>query len=478
MSESSNGFPGPHNTNPFGSGGSEGQEFPRYPGPEDAYWSNRDDSVPSAPNSQPSWGEAPTTVGPAWQDSVTTTIPTATGESTGSTPGSPATKRPRKGMRAGTVALVALLAAAVGGVSGGLVDRALVSSDNPAPAIASASSSSSTGTTVTKVVQGSSSAPDWTATASAVSNSVVSITVATGSGEDEGSGVVLDSKGDIVTNNHVVSSAGSGGSLTVSIGDRTYDATVVGTDPSTDLAVIRVTNPPSTLTPITFADSSKLSVGAPVMAVGNPLGLSGSVTTGIISALNRPVTTTSSSTQQSPLGSRDSSSGVVVTSAIQTSAAINPGNSGGALVNANGKLIGINSSIASLSSGSSGQSGNIGIGFAIPSNLVKSISDQIIASGKATHAYLGITVRDASASQDGAKVLGAGVASVASGSAASSAGLQAGDVIAKVNDTEVTSGESLVALVRSFKAGQKVSVTYIRNSDESTADVTLGTAKS
>ncbi|MGK2310238.1 S1C family serine protease [Cutibacterium sp. V970] len=339
-------------------------------------------------------------------------------------------------------------------------------------------SSSASPSSVTKVVQGSSSAPDWTATASAVSNSVVAITVRTGHGGGEGSGVVVDTSGNIVTNNHVVADAASGGELTVSMGNKTYEAKVVGTDPSTDLAVIRVTNPPKSMKPISFADSSKLTVGSPVMAVGNPLGLSGSVTTGIISALNRPVATTNRSNSGDLLSSRDSSSGVVVTNAIQTSAAINPGNSGGALVNSDGELIGINSSIASLSSSRSESSGNIGIGFAIPSNLVKSIADQIIATGKATHAFLGMSVRDAAASKDGVQILGAGIVAVSPNSPAGKSGLQRSDVITKIDDTDIASGESLVGLVRSFKPGQKVKISYIRGSHQATANVTLGTAKS
>ncbi|WCC81212.1 trypsin-like peptidase domain-containing protein [Cutibacterium equinum] len=346
---------------------------------------------------------------------------------------------------------------------------------NDAPA---ATSSSASPNTVTKVVQGSPSAPDWTATASAVSDSVVAITVRMGTGGGQGSGVVVDTNGNIVTNDHVVADAVSGGQLTVSTGNRTYEATVVGTDPSTDLAVIRVKNPPTSMKPINFADSSTLTVGSPVMAVGNPLGLSGSVTTGIISALNRPVTTSNRHSPRDLQGSRDSSSGVVVTNAIQTSAAINPGNSGGALINANGELIGINSSIASLSSSRSESSGNIGIGFAIPSNLAKSISDQIIDTGKATHAFLGISVRDAAASKDGVQVLGAGIATVSPRSPADEGGLQRGDVITKIDDTDIASGESLVGLVRSFKPGQKVKISYIRGSQEATADVTLGTARS
>lgn len=373
------------------------------------------------------------------------------------------TEKPRgKGLRAGAVALVAVLAAGVGGVSGWAVNAA-GGGDSASPG---------SQTTVTKVVQGNKSAPDWTATASAVSDSVVSISVSSGQGTAAGSGVILDTKGNIVTNNHVVSAAGSGGQIKVSMGDKTYTASVVGTDSSSDLAVIRLTNPPSGLKPISFADSDKLSVGAPVMAIGNPLGLSGSVTTGIISALNRPVSTSSDESQTS-----GSSSDVVVTNAIQTSAPINPGNSGGALVNADGQLIGINSSIASLSSGSSSsQSGSIGIGFAIPANQVENITSQLISTGKAKHAFLGLTTEDATATVDGVELSGAGVHSIQSGAPAAKAGVKEGDVIIKMDNTTVTSGEGLVGLVRSKKVGQKVTLTLVRDGSEQKVTATLAAA--
>lgn len=373
-------------------------------------------------------------------------------------------QKPRgKGLRAGAVALVAVLAAGVGGVSGWAV--------NAAGGGGSASPGSQT--TVTKVVQGNKSAPDWTATASAVSDSVVSISVASGQGTAAGSGVVLDTKGNIVTNNHVVAAGGSGGQIKVSMGDRSYAATVVGTDSSSDLAVIRLTNPPSGLKPVSFADSDKLTVGAPVMAIGNPLGLSGSVTTGIISALNRPVSTSSSEESQQSGSSDD----VVVTNAIQTSAPINPGNSGGALVNADGQLIGINSSIASLSSGSSSsQSGSIGIGFAIPANQVRNTTSQLISTGSAKHAFLGLTTEDATATAGGAQLSGAGVHSIQAGAPADKAGVKQGDVITKMDNTTVTSGEGLVGLVRSKKVGQKVTLTLVRDGSEQKVTATLAAA--
>lgn len=383
------------------------------------------------------------------------------GQPSGQAPVQQATPRRTKGLKAGAVALVAVLAAGAGGLSGWAVNAG--SGHDSAAASPSA--------TVTKVVQGNSSAPDWTATASAVSDSVVSISITSGSGKAAGSGVVLDAKGNIVTNNHVVSSA-AGGDIQVSLGDKTYTATVVGTDASSDLAVIRLSSPPKDLKPISFADSDKLSVGAPVMAIGNPLGLSGSVTTGIISALNRPVSTSSSEQQD------ESGSDVVVTNAIQTSAPINPGNSGGALVNASGALIGINSSIASLSSGSSSsQSGSIGIGFAIPANLVKNITGQLISTGKAKHAFLGLTTQDATATLDGVQVSGAGVRALQSGSPADKAGVKEGDVVIKMNSTTVTSGEGLVGLVRSRQVGEKVTLTLVRDGSEQKVSATLAAAQ-
>lgn len=372
-----------------------------------------------------------------------------------------------KGIRAGTVALVTLLAAGVGGLSGWAVSSQ--TQDTPA-AVASASATSAPSATVTKVAQANASNPDWTATAKAVSDSVVSITVRTSQGTGAGSGVVLDAKGDIVTNNHVVSAGGGGGTISVGLGDKSYQASVVGTDASTDLAVIRLKQIPKELTQIDFADSDKLAVGAPVMAIGNPLGLSGSVTTGIISALNRPVTTSSSEQ------SSGSSDGVVVTSAIQTSAPINPGNSGGALVNAEGQLIGINSSIASLSSSSGSQSGSIGIGFAIPANQVRNITDQLIATGSARHAYLGITSEDGTATVNGVTTSGAEVASVQAGSPAAGADLREGDVIIAMDSTNVTSGESLVGLVRARKVSEQITLSLVRGGSQQQVKVTLAAA--
>lgn len=328
---------------------------------------------------------------------------------------------------------------------------------------------------------------NWSATASKVTPSVVAITARSGAGGGgAGSGVVLDKKGNIATNNHVV--AGSDQLQVTLANNRTYAAKVVGTDPSTDLAVIKLQNPPSDLKPATLGDDSKLVVGQPVMAIGNPLGLAGTVTTGIVSALNRPVSTQSQqqpSPDQGPAlpgqpgrpGGQESTE--VVTNAIQTSAAINPGNSGGALVNGSGELIGINSSIATLS-GSSGssQSGNIGIGFAIPVTVVKNITGQLIAKGSAQHARLGVTARTGNVELDGAQVSGAQVASIEQGSSAASAGLREGDVIISIDGDAVDSSTSLVGQVRERKVGQRVALVVVRDGKRVNVTVTLGAAPS
>ena len=335
-------------------------------------------------------------------------------------------------------------------------------------------SRSSVTSTAAPVAQANADAPNWAVTAAAVSPSVVAITVTSGQGGDQGSGVIFDTSGHILTNNHVVAGAGQGSQITVTLNDlRTYDATVVGTDPSTDLAVIKLTNGPKDLKAIALGDANALTVGEPVMAVGNPLGLAGTVTTGIISALNRPVTT-SDQQQTDPFGQQSASSSVV-TNAIQTSAAINPGNSGGALVNANGQLIGINSSIASLgsSTGTSSQSGNIGIGFAIPVDQAQSIAEQLISSGTAKHAYLGVSSKDDVVTDGSAKRAAAVVVNVVSGTAADKAGLQAGDAIIAVDGKAIDGSLSLVAQVRERTVGDKVIVKIVRNGQSKDLTATL-----
>jgi putative serine protease PepD len=375
-------------------------------------------------------------------------------------------RRERRGL-AGTAG-VALLAAVL--ASGGTYAVTQLT-DNPTTTTTSATSTTTQnqGSSPT-VVQGNATAPDWTAVAKAVSPSVVSIDVTTQQGSGAGSGVILDSSGHVLTNNHVVGDATGNGAISVTLADgRTYGATIVGTDPSTDLAVIKLTSAPSDLTPITLGDSAALKVGDPVMAVGNPLGLSGTVTTGIVSALNRPVSTS----EASPSPNGQASSDTVVTNAIQTSAAINPGNSGGALVNAKGELVGINSAIASLGAAQGTQGGNIGIGFAIPVKEAKSISQQLIKTGQAEHAFLGVSAKDATVKDGAAQRTGAQVAAVSSGTPASGAGIKTGDVIIAVNGQPVDSSTALVAQIRAMTAGDKATVTVIRNGARQDLQVTL-----
>ena len=327
------------------------------------------------------------------------------------------------------------------------------------------------GGTVATVPASNSSGTDWTDVASAVSPAVVTIQAQGASSGGTGSGVVYDAQGDIVTNYHVIASALGGGQIQVTLADgRLYSAEVVGHDKTTDLAVIRLDNPPSNLTVARFASSANLEVGAPVMAIGAPLGLSNTVTTGIVSAVNRPVEV-SVDEDSSSQDSTQASSDLVVTNAIQIDASINPGNSGGPLFDATGAVIGINSSIKSLSSSSDGQAGSIGLGFAIPSDLVVSIADQLIASGSASHGLLGVTVRSATTTIGADTYVGAEVQDVSAGSGASAAGIRAGDVIVKVEGQEVSGAKQLIGYVRRYKAGDTISMTIVRNGQ--TQDVSV-----
>ncbi|RWR20373.1 PDZ domain-containing protein [Microbacterium enclense] len=338
------------------------------------------------------------------------------------------------------------------------------------------------------------------AVASKVVPSVVTISASTGSTGGTGSGVILSDDGYVLTNTHVVTLDGQSGdaSLSVTSSDgRVYKATLVGTDPTYDLAVIKLEGA-SNLTPIEWADSSQLNVGDATVAIGAPLGLPNTVTTGIVSALNRSIQVASSA---APSDGSDSSEGgqggqqggespfffdfgqgrqgtqasqTIKIAVIQTDAAINPGNSGGALVDDEGKLIGINVAIASAGGSSSGgQSGNIGVGFSIPSAVAQRISQEIIDNGSATHGLLGASVQDA-ASVQGSTTTGAYVADVTAGGAAQAGGLQKGDVITEFNGIPVTNSVDLTAQVRAVAAGSEAEVTYSRGGRQSTAEVTLG----
>ena len=326
------------------------------------------------------------------------------------------------------------------------------------------------GGTVATVPASNSSGTDWTDVAAAVSPAVVTIQTQGASSGGIGSGVIYDAQGDIVTNYHVIASVLGGGQIQVTLADgRLYSAKVVGHDKTTDLAVIRLDNPPSNLTVARFASSANLEVGAPVMAIGAPLGLSNTVTTGIVSALNRPVEV--SMDEDSSSQDTQASSDLVVTNAIQIDASINPGNSGGPLFDASGAVIGINSSIKSLATSADGQAGSIGLGFAIPSDLVVSVADQLIATGSASHGMLGVTVKAATTTVGSDTYVGAEVQDVSAGSGASAAGIRAGDVIVKVEGQEVTSPKQLIGYVRRYKAGDTVTMTIVR--DGQTQDVSV-----
>ena len=301
-------------------------------------------------------------------------------------------------------------------------------------------------------------AVDWSAVAKEVSDSVVAIDVSTGDGEAKGSGVVISDKGYIATNNHVISGAQQI-QVTLASG-AVYSAKVVGTDTTTDLAVIKLDNPPSDLKVAEFADSDNLAVGEAVMAIGNPLGYDDTATTGIVSALNRPVTVT------------DDDNNAIVTNAVQIDAAINPGNSGGPTFNAAGQVIGINSSIASTAS-SSGTAGSIGIGFAIPSNLVKRVANEIIDNGSVRHVVLGITIKSSSVEADGVTRGCAQVQAVTDGGPASKAGVKAGDSIVAFNGKAVNNNYSLLGYVRASAMGDKVKLTVVRGGNTMDLEVTL-----
>jgi putative serine protease PepD len=353
------------------------------------------------------------------------------------------------------MALLLALALLAGGAAGGGVAAAL---DGRATAVGSG-----TALSAARVVGSPSDTVKGTpeSAAAVIGPSVVTIEV-TGQGQSgTGSGIVIRTEGYILTNNHVVAVAANGGLVHVTLSDgKTVPATIVGTDPTTDLAVIKVAGVTG-LTAATFADSEALKVGQAVLAVGAPLGLANTVTEGIVSTLHRPV------------GTGFSSSSQAVLDAIQTDAAINPGNSGGALVDLGGRVVGVNSAIATAGDGSSG---NIGVGFAIPSGIATKVADQLIATGKAVHSQLGVSVGDAPNATNGAPGLGATLRAITSGGPAARAGLQVGDVVTKVDTRRVTDANSLIVAIRSHDPGSKVTITFTRGGATMTVTATLTSA--
>jgi putative serine protease PepD len=404
------------------------------------WWSRpSDDDVWSAPRTtdagprtyadpQPGWGQQPMWQLPADEP--------------------PRRRRPRL---PALIALVALVSALLGGGIGGLVgarveqgngarDKVVLGTATPGQPVARRADS------VAGIAQ-------------KVLPSVVSIEVRNGSSGDTGSGVILSADGYILTNNHVVAPGEDGGRIRVQFSDKkTAPAKIVGLDPKSDLAVIKA-NGVSGLRKIELGSSTRLAVGDLVVAIGSPLGLSGTVTAGIVSAKDRPVQT-----------GGDSGSQQAVIDAIQTDAAINPGNSGGALVDATGALVGINSAIATLGSALGGRSGNIGVGFAIPIDQARPIAAELIETGHATHPLLGVTLRpDPTSGETSTTIDG-----INNSGGARRAGLRAGDVIKKIDGVPVTTGSELVVEVRKHKAGDSVRVTFVRNGAQHVVPVTLG----
>lgn len=372
----------------------------------------------------------------------------------------PTLERTRRPRRAGLAAAVVATALVVGGAAGAGGAAAWNALDDDG---GSGSGSSATPTTSQVVDTPDTAAADGSveAVAAKVLPSTVKIDVTGAQGAGSGSGIILSSDGTILTNNHVVEVAADGGSISVSFNDgTTATAEVLGTDPLTDTAVIKAQDV-SGLTPATIGTSGDLKVGQEVVAIGSPFGLDSTVTSGIVSALDRPVN----------VGS-DGEGNSTTYPAIQTDAAINPGNSGGALVDLDGNVVGINSSIRSAATGT-GEAGSIGLGFAIPMDEVMPIVEQMTNGETPTHARLGITVSDVSG-QSGAEVVsGAEVQEVGDGSTAADAGIAQGDVITKIDDHVITGADSLVATIRSYRPGDEVTITYTHDGQEQTTQLEL-----
>lgn len=371
-------------------------------------------------------------------------------------------KRKRRPIRALGIALFALTAALLGGVIGSTAfTLSYLSVSQPAP-----------------VVVNNTEQVNWvTGAAANAAPSVVTLAVRSsdGSGSGSGSGVALTEDGYVLTNAHVVTLGGltENPDITVQLWDGSvYPAELIGYDSVYDLAVVKVKV--AGLKPITFTDSDKLNVGENVVAIGAPLGLASTVTEGIISALNRTIQVASAEVSENPGLQFWNGTGNAPISlqVIQTDAAINPGNSGGALVNNLGELIGINVAIATAGNG---ESGSIGVGFAIPSNTAFRISQEIINTGTATHGLLGAMVRDNTV-EDSTFSTGAYVEKVTAGGAAEAAGIMPGDVVVKFAGQNVTSASDLTAMVRAEPAGGKVEVEVLRDGQRQTFQVTLGDA--
>jgi len=400
----------------------------------------------------------------------------------------PAAVRERKQNKVAPLIAVAVAAALVGGIAGAGVATVMGGQN-----ATNTASNSIQGITIND----SDEVSTVTAVAAKASPSVVTIAVTGTEGSGTGSGVILNKEGYVLTNNHVATLDGAASDAKITVQDNDgniYPASIVGTDPTVDMAVLKIEST-GTFTPIEWSDSSKLNVGDLTIALGAPLGLAGTVTTGIVSALNRSIQVASSSVPDSSgtdSGSGDSSnpfnfdfgqgqsqtqtqSASISIPVIQTDAAINPGNSGGALLDSKGRLIGINVAIASAGS-SEGQSGSIGVGFALPSNLAKRVSSELIENQKASHGLLGAQVSDA-ATKDGSTAVGAYIEKAVDGGAAAAAGIKAGDIVTQFNGVRVTDANDLTALVRTAAGGSDATVVVNRDGKQQTIKVQLGTLK-
>ena len=372
-------------------------------------------------------------------------------------PSPPAPQRPRRGLGILATVLVAALVAGVVGAFAGLAGYVVGRSVDTGAKASTAAASPAADEPATDAGQ-STAAPQVdpgsvAEIAERTLPAVVSILVDGGSEAGSGSGFVIRRNGYILTNNHVVDAAGSDGELTVVFSDGSRaEGTIVGTSPSYDLAVVKVDR--RGLPTVALGDSAQVRVGDIAIAIGAPLGLDGTVTSGIVSALDRPVT--AGETQED----------VSFINAIQTDAAINPGNSGGPLLDSSGAVIGVNSAIATLAIG--GEAGNIGLGFAIPSNSAKRIAEEIIATGSSRTPLLGVQLDTAYAAG------GALVDTVTPGSAADEAGLRSGDIILRIDDRPIDDATELVVTVRSYAPGDAIEVTFERNAQERTTTLVLG----
>ncbi|MEU9033580.1 trypsin-like peptidase domain-containing protein [Streptomyces sp. NPDC048352] len=454
--------PGPAPTSaPAPAGAEQTQQLPPAPASAPpAYGYGQPDAQPHAPAGQTAygaeaWPPPPPAVpaygghgghGGAWGAPLTTD-------------GTPAPKPKGKG---GLVAAVLAAALLAGGVGGGVGYWAAERNDGGG----FGSTTITAGNTPKDLKRDAGSVAG---TAANALPSVVTIEASAGDGEGgTGTGFVYDQEGHILTNNHVVASAANGGKLSATFSDgKKYEAEVIGRAQGYDVAVLKLKNPPAGLKPLPLGDSDKVAVGDPTIAIGAPFGLSNTVTTGIVSAKNRPVASGDGS------GGKNS-----YMSALQTDASINPGNSGGPLLDGRGAVIGINSAIQSAGNGGfgGGQAGSIGLGFAIPINQAKNVAESLIKTGKPVYPVISVSV-DLQAKSDGAKISEQGAPAnelVDPNGPAGKAGLKPGDIITEFGGKPVDSGPTLISLIWTYKPGDTVKLTYLRGGKPTTVDITLG----